>query len=66
MSVLVGGFRINMHSKHIEFNVHCMWNGSGKKSAWEENLYGMRYMLNFSMLYGMGSNLSMHMYLHLI
>lgn len=31
MSVLVGGFRINMHSKHIEFNVHCIWNGSGKK-----------------------------------
>lgn len=37
-----------------------------EKSAWEENLYGMGYMLNFSMLYGMGSNLRMHMYLHLI
>lgn len=66
MLVLVGGFRINMYSKYIEFNVYCMWNGSGKKFVWEENLYGMGYMLNFSMLYGMGFNLSMYMYLYLI
>lgn len=37
-----------------------------EKSVWEENLYGMGYMLNFSMLYGMGFNLSMYMYLYLI
>lgn len=55
-----------MYSKYIEFNVYCMWNGSGKKFVWEENLYGMGYMLNFSMLYGMGFNLSMYMYLYLI